>query len=67
MNVQCAVPVKYMVVDSMLRDMMFTVIDTSMEGQGKGVAWTHDLLLAHKICAAMNKAEGYEYYSKYLK
>lgn len=54
-----AFPVKYMVV----RDRTWVaVIDTSLEGQGRVVAWCHDQADAHKVCAALNHDEGYSYY-----
>lgn len=39
------------------------VIDTSMEGQGRVVAKCDSAEDAHKVCAALNFIEGYDYRS----
>lgn len=53
-----AVPVKYMVVKSLIG---YKVIDTSFEGNGKTVSWKWNKQVAHVSAAFKNAFEGYQY------
>lgn len=53
-----AVPVKYMVVKSIIG---YKIIDTSFEGQGKRMGWFLRVSDSHKIAQFMNNLEGYQY------